>query len=454
MSTTNQPKSENQAIVAIDIGTTKIVAIAGTKKNGEIKVLGYGEAESKGIIRGKVSNYQEVSQSIKEAVEQLKAKINITVKNVFVGISSRNIKGHKITRDVNVSGDYITQDDINEIHKDAQTAFKTIYPGEEVIHLYPQQYYGDETPIPHDSKKIGVMAKNLKCDFYIVAVEKAAIEPFEYVFKETGLTKIKFIIGSVAAAEMVLTPDMQETGAIVIDIGGGTTDIAIYQDSVLKAVSVIPFGGIEITNDIKTAFQISSRQAELIKTKYGKAINVSRNNVNLLALQHNQKIMECDLFNVINARFDEIIGSAAYIIDEIEKGNHNKPSKVYLTGGSANIGLINQVAKFRLGCEAIIGEPWLQNLSEDLKKPQYAVSLGLLKKGLDYVEQMKQQKIERKTNITQTQTQTQPNNNVDNQNKTAKTEPQNSKKSGFLGKFIKKIKDNLMDSDINDEPKK
>ncbi len=451
----------NQAIVAIDIGTTKIVAIAGMKdQNGKLIISGYGEAESKGVVRGTVANINEASDSIRKAVEQLQKNTGLQCKNVFVGISGQNVRGLEITHSMYVGNDdnpFITEQNIQELTRQMYDIANGKNNGDEVIHLIPQQYYTDGIAVPRGSKVAGCRGKQLSCDFYVVAIKQESIDSIERALKMVGLKKIKFIIGSIAAAEVVLTPDLRETGAVIIDIGGGTTDIAVYQDKVLKAVSVVPFGGNSITNDIKTGFNISTRQAEILKTKYGKAIAATRKNNNVLVLNQMGradacKIVECDLFNVINARLDEIFGGVAYNLNKI---GSQIPDKIILTGGTANLDLLSQLTRFRLGGTPIIGTPSITDIPEKLKSPQYATSMGLLLKGLEYAEEFLKQKQRKSGNGPNNQQNGQKTSNADNEKDKKESEKGTNTKKGGFRQLLNKLKDVLVNSDqtVNNDTK-
>ena len=260
-----------EIIVGLDIGTTKIACLVGRKTDhGKIEILGIGKAPSLGVTRGVVSNIEKTVQSIRAAVEEAESKSGIEIKVVNVGIAGQHIKSlqHRgmITRDS--IEEEISQKDVDELIEDMYKL--VMMPGEEIIHVLPQEYIVDRQPGIKDP--IGMSGVQLEANFHIITGQMAAAKNIFKCVSKAGLEVAELVLEPLASSSAVISNEEKEAGVALVDIGGGTTDIAIFHDGIIRHTAVIPFGGNVITEDIKEGCTIMHRQAELLKTKFGAAV--------------------------------------------------------------------------------------------------------------------------------------------------------------------------------------
>lgn len=378
--------SKIHTIAAIDIGTTKIVAIVGTRdEKGSVNVLGFGEAPSKGVSRGSVQNVGEVSSAIKQAVQNCQRSSGVVFKNVFVGIAGQNIRTIETSHTKFISTSFISQTDIDELTKEVYNLNKET--GEEIIHVIPQTYSVDNHSV---ANPVGCSGKSLGGTFYVVIGRANAVQKIRQAIEMAGLQVVKIVLQSIASGDAVLTDDEKEVGTLVADIGAGTTDVAIYQDRVLRNISVIPFGGNSITEDIKSACQILSRQAELLKIQHAAAIPDANSEKTLVVVNSERRsgkeISLADIATITNARMDEIIAGIANALNESKYGD--KISQIAITGGGSRLRSLTTLVKYRLGKEVEQMKP--RNFSAEscpkLFNVEYSTAVGLLVKGIEYME--------------------------------------------------------------------
>lgn len=378
--------SKIQTIAAIDIGTTKVVAIVGTRDEmGKVKVLGFGEAPSNGVFRGSVQNVGEVSLAIKQAVKRCQEFSGVVFKNVFVGIAGQNIKiveGAQHTKVI--TNQIISQADIDELTQTVYALNKD--NGEEIIHVIPQSYSVDNHPVGLNA--VGCSGKKLEGNFYVVVGRAHAVQKIRQAIEMSGLSVIKIVLQSIASADAVLTKDDKEVGTLVADIGAGTTDVAIYQDNVLRCLSVIPFGGNSITNDIKTACQLLSRQAENLKLKYASALQEPNSAKTIITIpgRSEKEISLADLATITGARAEEIVAGIASVLNESHYAD--KVSQIALTGGGSKLKNLTTLSKYCLCKDVEIMRP--RDFAADncpiLFNVEYSTAVGLLVKGIEYME--------------------------------------------------------------------
>ena len=263
--------NNSDIIVGLDIGTTKVSIIIGRRnKFNKIEILGTGKSISSGVSRGIVSNIDKTVTSIKLALEEVEKKDNIKIKEVVVGIAGQHIKSlqHRgeIVRD-NVEIE-IGQQDIDKL-KDNMFKLITI-PGEEVIHVIPQEYTVDGEDGIQDPK--GMAGVKLEANFHVITAQVGAVRNIMRCVEKAGLAPKELILEPFASAIATLDEDELREGVALVDIGGGTTDVAIFLDKIIRHTAVIPFGGNIVTKDIKTGLSILDKQAELLKIKFGSAM--------------------------------------------------------------------------------------------------------------------------------------------------------------------------------------
>ena len=381
-------------IVGLDIGTTKICAIVGKRNEvGKVEILGMGKSESLGVMRGVVANIEKTVNSIKEAVAEAENKSNVVIEEVYVGIAGQHIKSlqHRgmITR--SNTDEEISQADIDAIIDDMYKL--AMPPGEDIIHVIPQEFIIDnEQGI---KEPIGMSGVRLEANCHIITGLITAAQNIQKCVTKAGLKPIDLMLEPLASAEAVLTEEEKEAGVVLVDIGGGTTDVAIFQDGIIRHTAVIPFGGNVITEDIRSGCSIIRKHAELLKTKFGSAVaseNQDSEIVSIPGLRGHapREISVKNLAHIIQARMEEIIELVYYEIKN--SGLENKlAAGIVVTGGGAQLRHIVQLIEYVTGMDARVGYPneHLASDNDELKSPMYATAVGLVMKGFEEAERRK-----------------------------------------------------------------
>jgi cell division protein FtsA len=379
---------EKDIVVGLDIGTTKIVCMVGSKNEfGKIDILGVGKSESVGVTRGVVSNIDKTVDSIKTAVAEAEAQSGVNIRVVNVGIAGQHIKslqhrGEKIRHTVE---EEIAQVDIDSLIDDM---YKLVtLPGEEIIHVLPQEYIVDNEQGIKDP--IGMAGTRLEANFHIITGQVTAAKNIYKCVEKAGLQVAELILEPLASSEAVLSDEEKEAGIVLVDIGGGTTDIAIFQDQIIRHTAVIPFGGNIVTEDIKEGCTIIKSQAELLKVKFGSALaNENQENeiVSIPGLRGRspKEISVKNLANIIQARLEEIVENIYF---EIKNSGFEKKliGGIVITGGGSQLKHICQLVEYMTGMDARIGYPnehLASGNTEEITSPVFATGVGLVIKGL------------------------------------------------------------------------
>jgi cell division protein FtsA len=386
---------KEQYVAAIDIGTTKIVAIVGTKdESGKIEILGLSKAPSKGVKRGVVLNIEETVNAIQKTVEDVQARSGISFAEVFVGIAGQHIKSLKtrgyIMRDQ--FEDEIKKEEVFRLIEDMYKIHVDI--GEEIIHVIPQMFIVDnETGI---KSPIGICGRRLEANFHIVIGQVAAAKNIEKCIRRADLSVKDMILEPLASADAVLTEDEKEAGVALVDIGGGTTDLAIYYDNIIRHTAVIPFGGNVVTKDIKEGCSILQRHAEQLKIQYGSALGDIAPEDKVVSIpgiggREPKEISFKSLAYIIQSRMEEIIDIVNF---EIQNSGYSEKlaAGIVITGGGALLKHLPQLMKFKTAMDVRIGYP-NENLAgssrNEINDPMYATSVGLIMRGFEHLETYK-----------------------------------------------------------------
>jgi cell division protein FtsA len=379
---------ESNIVVGLDIGTTKIAVIVGRRtEHGKIEILGMGKSESLGVARGVVLNIDETVKAIKTAVAEAESKSGANINVVNVGIAGQHIKSlqHRGIRTRNSLDEEISQKDIDLLIEDMYKL--VMLPGEEIIHVIPQNYIVDnEQGIKNP---IGMSGIRLEANFHIIAGQVAAAKNIYKCVEKAGLKVADLTLEPLASAEAVLTGEEKEAGVVLVDIGGGTTDVAIFQDDIIRHTAVIPFGGNIITEDIKEGCSIIKTQAELLKIKFGSALASENQENEIVSIpglrgRPHKEISVKNLSHIIQARMEEIIEHVYY---EIKNSGFEKKliAGIVVTGGGSQLKHITQLIEYVTGMDARLGYPneHLAKSSEEVTSPMYATGVGLVMRGLD-----------------------------------------------------------------------
>ena len=380
----------NKFSVGLDIGTTKIVAMVGEKNQfNKIKVLGVGKSQSLGVHRGVVNNITQTIQSIKIAIDEAQSKSGIEIKDVAVGIAGQHIRSLQ-------HSDYITRENPDEVinNEDIDKLIDQVYklvmlPGEEIIHVLPQDFKVDgQSEI---KEPIGMYGSRLEANFHIVVGQVSSIRNIGKCIKSSGLEMGDITLEPLASSDAVLSFEEKDAGVALIDIGGGTTDVAIFKDGIIKHTAVIPFGGNVITEDIKEGCSIIGNQAEQLKIKFGSAWPGENKDSDIVSIpgirgRDPKEISLKTLSKIINARVVEII-EQAYL--EIKNYGHEDSKKkliagIVLTGGGSQLRHLKQLVEYITGMDTRIGYPG-EHLSGDSNEfnPIYSTAVGLLMKAIE-----------------------------------------------------------------------
>ncbi len=385
----------SEIIVGLDIGTTKIVAIVGRQNEyGKLEILGMGKSESLGVTRGVVTNIEKTIQSIKEAVIEAEAKAGVDIRIVNVGIAGQHIKSlqHRGIIIRHNTDDEIQQSDINRLIDDMHKL--VMLPGEEIIDVIPQEYILDNEQGIKDPK--GMAGVRLEANFHIITGQVAAAKNIYKCVNKAGIEVENIILEPLASSDAVLSREEKEAGVALVDIGGGTTDLAIFQDGIIRHTAVIPFGGNVISDDIKEGCGIIKNQAELLKIKFGSALASESQENEIVSIpgirgRDPKEISLKNLANIIQARMEEIIEHVYYEIKS--SGFENKLiAGIVVTGGGAQLKHITQLFEYVTGMDTRIGYPTehlAMGNSEEVTSPMFSTCIGLVLKGFERKEENK-----------------------------------------------------------------
>ena len=381
----------DKIVFGLDIGTTKIVCLAGRlNEYGKLEVLGVGKSKSLGVKRGIVNNIMQTVESINHAVQIVHDQFGIKVDTVCTGIAGQHIRSLQhsdyITRDK--PEEFIDQHDIKRLHENVKKLI--LLPGEEIIHVLAQEYKIDgQSDI---NEPAGMYGSRLEASFHIVAGQTAAIKNITRCVVNAGLNINALNLEPLASADAVLSSEEKEAGVVLVDIGGGTTDVAIFKDGIIRHTAVIPFGGNVITDDIKEGCSILQKDAELLKIRFGSALpseNKSNEIVSIPGLRGREpkEISLKNLSKIIKARVEEIVDQVYRQITSygFQEGKNKLLAGIVLTGGGSQLRHIKQLTEYITGMSTRIGfanEHLAKGTSEDISHPSYATSVGLVLRGL------------------------------------------------------------------------
>jgi cell division protein FtsA len=424
-------------VVALDIGTTKICAIAGRKnQHGKLEILGMGRVDSEGVLRGVVSNIEKTVKGISDVIAETEKRANMDIEVVHVGIAGQHIKSlqHRGILTRQSSQDEISQQDIDDLIADM---YKLVLPpGDKILHVIPQEYIVDnEQGIV---EPIGMSGIRLEANFHIITGQITATKNIYKCVERAELEMASLMLEPIASAAAVLSREEMEAGVALVDIGGGTTDLAIFHDGIIRHTAVIPFGGNVITKDIKEGCNVMQSQAEKLKTKFGSALAAEVTENRIITIQglkgrSPKEISERNLARIIQARVEEIFD---HVYWEIRRSGYERklPAGIVLTGGGALLSNICDLVEFHTSLSTRIGTPIDQlahGYDKEIVSPIYSTAVGLVLKGFEELEKEKRQQ----TNLTNVN----DNNNNNRPNKSSQ-QPEEEKKSGFFEKMFQRTK--------------
>nr|WP_052258719.1 cell division protein FtsA [Sphingobacterium sp. T2] len=391
-------EKENPIIVGLDIGTTKICVTVGRRSGtNKIELLGVGKAESAGVNRGVVANIQKTVNSIREAVSLAEAQSNVDIKVVNVGIAGQHIKS------IQHRG-ILTKNDDDEISRmDVERLISDMYklvlpPGEEIIHVLPQEFTIDNEP--GIKEPIGMAGRRMEANFHIISGRVTDIKNIKKCVDNSDLEVSSLVLEPLASSEAVLDEEEKMAGVVLVDIGGGTTDVAIFHEGIIRHTAVIPLGGNIVTEDIRQGCAVLRNQAEQLKVRYGSALADENKENEVICVpgirgREPKEISVKNLAYIIQARMEEIIEHVYY---EIKSSGYEDKliAGIVITGGGAQLKHLVQLVEYITGIDCRIGYPneYLAKTDmvskqtlEEMKSPMYATSIGLLIKGIQAAEE-------------------------------------------------------------------
>lgn len=378
---------EDKIVAGLDIGTTKVCVIVGKlNRYGKLEVLGMGRAVSEGVREGTISNINKTVYAITQAIEEAENNSGIDIKVVNVGVAGKHIKSSVhhggITRDSREAE--ISLEDIQRLSSDMYQIVTE--PGTQIIHVMPQHYTVDYEQGIKDP--VGMLGVKLEADFHIITAQQNAIRNIQKCVERAGLEIESVILEPLASSLSVLSEEEKEAGVCIVDIGGGTTDIAIFQDGIIRHTAVIPFGGDIITADIKQGCSVLQNQAEQLKVKFGQCLaeEVPENESVSIPGLRNRPPKEVSIQNlayITEARMEEII---ELVYSEIYRsGYHNRlAGGLVITGGGALLRNLKELFEVKTGLDTRVGYPnehLGQAKDDSVKNPMYATGVGLVLAG-------------------------------------------------------------------------
>lgn len=429
----NLHEQHGRIAVALDIGTTKVCAIAGRlNEYGKIEILGLGRVKSEGVSRGVVSNIDKTVRAIREAVEMAERTCGKKFKCVHVGIAGQHIKSlhhHGLLVRHN-SNDEISNEDVNKLINDMHKL--VLPPGDKILHVIPQEFtVDDEREIPDP---IGMAGVRLEANFHIITGQISASRNILKCVEKSGLDISEITLEPIASSAAVLSDEEREAGVVLVDIGGGTTDITVFKHGVIRHTSVIPFGGNVITKDIQEGCTVMHEQAEKLKQRFGAALAEEIYDNKIITVpgfkgREPKEISEKNLARIIQARVEEIFD---YIMWEIRRSGYEDKliAGIVLTGGGSLLKFIDLLCEYHTGLPTRKGHPidhLAHGYAKELASPIYATAVGLLKNAIDTLTDDMVYVVDEK--VQQKEAVSQP---IDQNDENDQEEDENDKKGGFF----------------------
>ncbi len=384
-------------VAAIDLGTTKVVSIVGEKTESGYRIVALKEAPSKGVMRGEVVNIQNVLESLKPTLEEIRTEENIEIDEVYVGIAGQNIKCNtaRISRNRSRSSEWITEKEVAEMEREMFNS--RVNAGEKILHVIPQSYNIDDNTGIREA--VGMTGTRIEGDYKLFIGKTNSVEHSKIVIERAGLKLKDLVLEPVASAKAVLTEDEMELGVAMVDMGGGTTDLLIIQDNIVRHTAVIPFGGNSITEDLRQGCGVSLRNAEQMKIQYGSCYSdrAPENKTVIipgLGGRDSREVSFKVIAGIIEARVEEIVDAIMY---EIENSGFQDRlhAGIVITGGASQLKDLRDYISFRTGFDARIASPNMGvtiDGCEGTYKPGSSTAVGLVIHGFE-LEEMKREPV-------------------------------------------------------------
>lgn len=382
------PDDDVDVVVGLDIGTTKVVAMVGQRDpaTGKIRILGYGKTESTGVLRGSVINIEKTAEAVKRAVEQASAASDVDINEVYVGIAGQHIQSEILSQSyVRENGDAVfTREELEK--RKLIVSHSRVDAGRKIIHVIPRTFSVDGEGGFTEDSIVGMVGSNIGEEYNIITADTVAMRNIQRSVEMAGLDLIGFILEPLVSAESVLDESDKEAGVILVDVGGGTTDVAIFMNGILTHTAVIPLAGNIISADIKIGCNILPRQAEALKVKFGSALPSESSDEQIVSIpglkgRTAKEISLKQLATIIGARVEEIFTSVSCEIANCQCDLDRFIGGIVLTGGGSKMKHISQVCEFHTQLETRLGVPKehiTPDSPQELADPIYATAIGLV----------------------------------------------------------------------------
>ena len=395
-------KSEKNLIVGLDIGTSKVVAIVGEiNESNQIEVIGIGMHPSRGLKKGVVVNIESTVHSIQKAIEEAELMAGCDIHSVYAGIAGSHI------RSLNSHGIVAIQDkevSLNDVDRVIDAARAVAIPADQkILHILPQEFLIDSQEGILDP--IGMSGIRMEAKVHMVTGAESAAQNITKCIQKCGLEVDDIVLEQLASSYAVLTEDEKELGSCLVDIGGGTTDIAVFQGGAIQHTAVIPIAGDQVTNDIAVSMRTPTQYAEDIKIKYACALSQLANPDETIVVRSvgdrpPRRLARQTLAEIVEPRFEELF---SLIRNELRRSGFEEsiPAGIVITGGSAKMEGAVELAEEVFHIPVRLGSPQnVEGLSDVVRNPIHATGVGLLLFGRDSVDRRSYSKTSIKNNVT------------------------------------------------------
>ena len=366
-------------ISAIDVGTTKICTIIGTlDSGGNIQVLGVGLVPSHGMHKGMVVNVEEARESVAESIRRAEQASGLKVESAYIGVTGRHISSHNSHGVVAIPRNdrLVRHDDLKRVLSSAQQI--NIPDDRKILHAIPRNYALDNQE--RIKNPVGMHGFRLDVETHIITAAISSVQNLVKCIRSVGVEIQDLILEPLASGEAVLTPEEKEVGVILADIGGGTTDIAVFRDGSIYHTSIIPVAGYQVTSDLSIGLGLPFEIAEAMKKKYGNVYPevLNKNQESTLTVEDGHSVSYRDLCNIIKVRMEELL---RLILLEMPDSNYASiaPSGLVLTGGCSNLAGLESLAKQTIRIQTRVGDPMgVYGITDILHDPAHSTGVGLL----------------------------------------------------------------------------
>ncbi len=381
-------QQKDNIIVGIDIGSKKICTIVGVMQaNSGIEIIGLGNSSSQGLKKGSVINIEQVSKAISDSINEAKLMSGVDIKRAIVGVAGTHIKSFNSSGMIPINGKEVTNEDINMV---INTARAIVIPSDrEILHIIPQEYIIDN--ISGIKNPIGMSGVRLEVKVHVITGLVSLLKNLEKSVKQCGVDIEAFSLQSIVSSDAVLSDEEKEMGVVLVDIGGGTTDLVFWKGGSIISSQIIPVGGDSFTNDLSVALKVSYAEAESIKVNYGNVLRGKINQEENITVDgvggaRKKEISLNYVSDILNSRAEELLELIKDFIDNNDIRNELNGG-VVLTGGVSLLQGLLEIGEYIIEQPVRIGHPIpFTGMAKLMKDPRYATALGLL------IEQRKRDK--------------------------------------------------------------